>query len=89
MQDTPFGRMDQPTEVLIPVSRPLSFHDYMVRYKLLWSDVARVAGVPALVVWSIDHKMAVSAKHATVVRAALEIITGIPFTGSIQTITIR
>ena len=73
---------EQDTQTL-PVLPSLSFHDYLNRYKLLWHDIAQVAGVPALVVWSIDHGLIVSQTNARRVCSALRAMTGVPFTGSI------
>ncbi len=78
-------RDKQDTHVF-PALPSYSFPEYLHDHRLLWADVAHVAGVPAIVVWSIDHGLAVSAAHARMVRAAVETMTGIPFTGAIQVI---
>ncbi len=73
---------EQDTQTL-PILPSASFHDYLNRYRLLWHDIAQVAGVPALVVWSIDHGLVVSRENARRVCYALRAMTGVPFTGSI------
>ncbi len=68
----------QDTQV-IPALSASAFHAYLQRYRLLWNDVARVAGVPTLVVWSMDHGLTVSSANARRVYAALHALTGTPF----------
>ncbi len=76
-------RMEEQDTQTLPILPSVSFHDYLKRYKLLWHDIAQVAGVPALVVWSIDHGLVVSQNNARRVCSALRAMTGVPFTGSI------
>ncbi len=79
---TPTHIEEQDTQTL-PILPSASFHDYLNRYRLLWHDIAQVAGVPALVVWSIDHGLVVSQDNARRVCSAVRAMTGVPFTGSI------
>lgn len=85
MQDASRDIANQPTTVYSVVP-PLSFQTYMQQYRLLWSEVASVAAVPGIVVWSMEHGLAVSARHAEMVRSAVEKMTGVPFPGSIRII---
>ena len=75
----------QQTQVL---AAPLSgsFHAYLIQHHLQWHEVARAAQLPVLVVWSIDHGLAVSRSHADAVRSALARLTGTAFTGALVTI---
>jgi hypothetical protein len=72
----------------LPVSPPTNdVHRYILFYKLLWMDIARVASVPALTVWSIDHGLCVRSDHADRIRKALQRLTGVAFTGPIPVFT--
>ena len=72
----------------LPVSPPTNdVHRYILTHKLLWIDIARVASVPALTVWSIDHGLYIRRDHADRVRKALQTLTGVPFTGPIPVLT--
>ncbi|MBE3561702.1 MAG: hypothetical protein IMW89_21145 [Ktedonobacteraceae bacterium] len=81
------GRRVSYTDVAQQKTQPLSaaeeFHAYLLRYRLNWMQVARAAGVPGLVVWSIDHGLMVSPAHARRVRQGLITLTGVPYTGPI------
>ena len=76
----------QTQRLATPLPGYCSFHVYLLQHHLYWRDVARAAQLPALVVWSIDHGLAVSQANAEAVRAALARLTGTPFTGFLATI---
>ena len=79
---------DRENQLTLPLSITTfsgSFHNYLEQYHLLWCEVARMARVPVIVVWSIDHDLPVSSDHAQSVRTGLRILTGVPFDGPIQT----
>jgi hypothetical protein len=63
------------------------FHGYITSHKLLWFQIAKVASVPAITVWGIDHGLYVTREHADLVRQALKTLTGVPFTGQIPVLT--
>jgi hypothetical protein len=62
-----------------------AFHAYLTENRLSWVEVARVSGVPVLVVWSIDHGLPVENKQAFRVRTGLYVLTGTFYTGLITT----
>src|SRR5713226_6760219 len=65
---------DEAQQRAFPLSlSPLTndIHCYILSYKLLWIDIARVASVPALTVWSMDHGLYIRKDHADRVRQAL------------------
>jgi len=63
-----------------------TFHEYLHFHRLLWTDVAKVALVPAITVWSVDHGLHIHVEHAKRICNAVERMTGVPFRGSIPTI---
>jgi N-glycosylase/DNA lyase len=77
---------EQPTAP-IPFSPSTDFHSYLVQHRLTWVQVARAAGVPVLVVWSIDHGLLVESVQAACVRRGLARLTGEVFSGCIATIS--
>src|SRR5579859_2216558 len=71
-QAQPFS--EQPTQPLARLQE--SFPAYRLRHRLTWLEIARAAGVPCLVVWSIDHGLTVHPTHADLVRQGLKRLTG-------------
>src|SRR6266567_8765081 len=57
------------------------FQAYLDQYQLSWSKVAREAGVPCLVVWSIAHGVRVQSAPAARVRVAVHQVSGVAYTG--------
>ena len=69
----------------LPLSAWADFHNYLARHRLTWVEVARASGVPVLTVWSIDHGLIVESTQAALVRRGLDQLTGIAYTGPINT----
>jgi hypothetical protein len=61
------------------------FQTYLDRHQLSWSAVAREAGVPCLIVWSIAHGIAVQGRQAMRVRVAVHRLSGTAYTGPMKT----
>ena len=61
------------------------FQAYLDRHQLSWSAVACEAGVPCLIVWSIAHGVRVHAAHAAQVRVAVHQLSGVAYTGPMNT----
>jgi hypothetical protein len=75
---------EQETQPLPRIERH-PFQAYLDRHQLSWSMVAREAGVPCLIVWSIAHGVRVQAAHATQVRVAVHQLSGAAYTGPMNT----
>ncbi len=72
----------------LPLAPPTNdVHLYITSHRLLWIQIAKVASVPSLTVWSIDHGLCVTREHADRVRQALKTLTGVAFMGPIPVIT--
>src|ERR1051326_2373159 len=61
------------------------FQRYLEQQHLSWSQVAREAGVLCLTVWSIAHGVAVRDRQAMRVRVAVHRLSGIAYTGPMNT----
>jgi hypothetical protein len=61
------------------------FQLYLDQQRLSWSQVAREAGVLCLIVWSIAHGVAVQGKQAMRVRVAVHRLSGVAYSGPMNT----
>ncbi len=61
------------------------FQVYLDQHHLSWSAVAREAGVLCLTVWSIAHGVAVQGRQAMRVRVAVHRLSGVAYTGPMNT----
>lgn len=60
-----------------------AFRAYMQRFELSLLDVALAARVRLLVVWRLTQGLPIHAEHAQALRAGLQRLTGVPYTGRI------
>jgi hypothetical protein len=61
------------------------FQVYLDQQHLSWSQVAREAEVLCLIVWSIAHGVAVRGRQAMRVRVAVHLLSGVAYTGPMNT----
>lgn len=64
-----------------------AFQSYVIQHQLSLLDVALAARVRYLTVWRIAHALPVQGRHAALVRAGLQRLTGVPYIASIALLT--
>jgi plasmid maintenance system antidote protein VapI len=64
----------------------ISFQSYLAQYNLTPLEVAKKAGIHYVTVWNITINRPVTVAHATQVRSALYMITGVAYDGPITTL---
>ena len=68
-----------------PAPRLHPFQQYLEQHYLSWLQVARQAKVPCLIVWNIAHGVLVRGTQAIRVRVAVHQLTGVSYTGPMNT----
>ena len=61
----------------------VAFQSYLTHHQLSLLDVALASSVRYLTVWRIAHALPVEGRHAALVRAGLQRLTGVPYTAGI------
>ena len=64
-----------------------AFQSYMIQHQLSLLDVALASRVRYLTVWRIAHALPVQGRHAALVRAGMQRLTGVPYIDSIALLT--